>query len=212
VASLPKPAAVAALALVWGCAPSCPPSFLSADFKTDASLASDPSVHGQNPSAWSGQLSVHPVTANGKAWMDAVANASAALASFGVVMFVSPDATTLTLGLPFPLMKGQSLALTANRQDGVSSFQLLPAAGGPTVWLNPCAPSSQSSCALASSQSATGTLQVEESSPLRVRVDAMISDPADASAAPMVVGGVVTFQVFDEDCAPSHALSPPISG
>jgi hypothetical protein len=191
-----------------GCEARCPPGTLAAGFAPDGVTGT---VHGESPS-WATGLSLSPPNDNGKAWTAAVENASAAPPSFGVIVFNS-GTESLTLGLPFPLTTGQSLALTANQQAGVSSFQRLPAAAGPTIWLDPCVgagPTTPTNCELTSGQMATGTLRVETSSPLRARLDAHVSGGPGSTS--VVLAGEVTFEVVPESCSSSSSGFPPISG
>jgi hypothetical protein len=176
---------------------SCPPESIVAAFWPDGATGATVGVGH----SWASVLSLLPESDDGKAWTAAVANASAAPASLGVIVFNS-GLESLTLGLPFPLTTGQSLPLTANQQAGVSSFQRLPAAAGPTLWLDPCVgsgPTTPTNCELTSGQTVTGTLRVEASSPLRARIDASVS--GGPGSTPVVLGGEVTFEALPNDCS-----------
>jgi len=194
--------------LVCGCEASCPPVTLVAEFQPDGAAVT---VHNVRTEPWQSLLSLAPASDNGKAWTAAVQSSSRAPASLGVIVFFSADGgETLTLGLPFPMTTGQNLALTANEQAGVSSFQLLPAAAGPTAWLDTCSGMSPTNCALTDGQTVTGTLRVEQASPLSLRIDADFSGGPGSS--PAVVGGVVTFDPEPHGCPSGGSWGPRISG
>ena len=157
---------------------------------------------------WQSQLKLP--SDNGSAWIAAIDNPTTAPAKLGVIVF-SISGSTLTLGLPFPLIMGQTLALTADQQIGVASFSFLPAASGPTAWLDPCAGTSQTTCPLTSGETVTGALRVDQSMPqLGLRIDATFSDGAGSTS--VVIGGVVTFDVVPGSCSGGWGPGPRISG
>ena len=176
-------------ACAGACAQPCPNQLVPSQILA-ASLQTD----GPASETWFSQLDLLPTTPNGEFWRAAVTNSSAAPANGGVVELIepAPTANVLLLGLPFPLVTGQSLDLTAHDPPGSSmALQMLPAASGATAWLVNCP--GMRVCAVGD-EAVTGTLMVQESEPLHVHIDATFTFAANAAAS-VDVHGVVSFDI-----------------
>jgi hypothetical protein len=114
--------------------------------------------------------------------------------SLGVIYLGAPDFSTLSVGIPFPLSTGQTVGLSSRRQSGPTSFQIVPGASDATLWVDTCVGTGHANCDLIAHQSVAGSLHVDASAPLGIRLDAVVADGDNLSVAPIVLKGTLTFK------------------
>jgi len=157
--------------------------------------------------ALSTSLALTPATSAGAAWQAAVDDAAHVPASLGIVALpqrttahvADPNVGRVVFGLPFPLVKGQTVALMPGAIDPAGfGLEMANAAGSSdstSFEVDTCpTPTGSTSplCAPAAGQSVTGTLTVSSSQPLHVRIDATLTGPG-ASPDSTVVSADLTF-------------------
>lgn len=158
----------------------------------------DVTVHTEAPSSdtWLNKLDVIGSPSLGMIWSAAAMNSASVSPSVGLVMVGDSQFNKLWLGIPFPCSAGDTFALTATLPaSGPDAFRVLASGSGATLWLDTCAGTTHSNCALAMSQEVQGTLTIETSTPLSLRIDAAIMSPTDSSAPVVEVHGEVSFSL-----------------
>jgi hypothetical protein len=185
--------------LVSACGTDCPTTQTAVQF-----LVATLKLDGANAASWQSKTNLLPghlvlTNPHAQAWTAAVADSAAVPASLGVIRTGAPDFGDLWIGLPFPMVTGQTLDFSTDQAlVGAMNFDMLSAAAGPTAWVNTCLAGNQSPCGL-QNQTVQGTLQVQESHPLRLRIDSVFSDRFSPSNPGVAVRGTMTFQVAPPD-------------
>lgn len=154
--------------------------------------AADTSVGGV---ALTTSLMLTPATSVGAAWQAAVADSAHAAPGLGIVALpqrttahvANPVVGRVAFGLPFPLVNGQVVTLSAGNIDpaalGLTLAEAPATSAGAPFEIDSCsAPpgSTTLTCAPGAGQAVSGTITVSSAQPLGVRIDATVTQPGDA--------------------------------
>lgn len=137
-----------------------------------------------------------PESATGDAWEAAVNDSASVAPGFGSVRLSWGDFGLLSLGLPFPLSAGQTLTIDgpSNLVEPPSGFQFMATPAAADARVDTCVFTGKN-CQLRSGQNVRGTLAVQQTSPLVVKVDLAFADPAQPDVTVVTVTSTLSFHV-----------------
>jgi hypothetical protein len=143
----------------------------------------------------SSALNLLPETATGVAWRAAVSDSSSVTPGFGSVLMGSGTFGELGLGLPFPLVTGQTVQITSDPNSRPAlDFQFTSSVSAATAWVGTCTFTGKN-CQLQTSQTVEGTVVVTRSMPLVLQVDLRFFDAAHADTPAVTVSGPLSFHI-----------------